>query len=105
MEITLANTGEENYPDQFAKSDIRNAYLAAIAYFAGHPSACTDMEKLEIAGFRISEGVTLSIVQCEQHNLSMTASHVNGDKIYSVTWEGNGKITSEPERLSADRTA
>ncbi|MDM8523849.1 hypothetical protein QUF80_10815 [Desulfococcaceae bacterium HSG8] len=82
--------------NRLAKFVIRNAYTAAMAFFCENPYGSIDVNKLESVGLLISEGVKFTIVQPDQHNLLMTASHVNGDKIYSTGRKENGNITSEP---------
>ena len=43
-----------------AKADAKNAYTAAQAYFADHPTAAPDLAALQAAGYQQTVGVTLT---------------------------------------------
>ena len=77
-----------------AKSDVKNAYTTAMAYFADFPKGKIDMTKLIQTGFNKSEGVQMS-VSGNQSDLEITASHVDGDKVYIINAEGTLTVESK----------
>lgn len=74
-----------------ARSDVKNAYTAAQAYFSDWPTAAVTVAKLQGAGYSQSSGVTLTVVNGTQGGLSLTAVHGSGDRTYTVN--ASGQIT------------
>ena len=72
-----------------ANSDVKNAYTAAQAYFTDEPSANVGITALENYGYQATKDVTLTIFASSQNDLSMSASHTNGDKAYQVDSAGS----------------
>ena len=57
-----------------AKSDAKNAYTAALAYFADNPTAAPDLAALRAAGYQQTVGVTLTTAGV-QTALAITAAN------------------------------
>ena len=72
-----------------ANTDIRNAFVAAQAYFSDYPDGAVTGSILTSYGFRSSNNVTLSIITSTQSGLSLTTAHGAGDKTYSIDTDGN----------------
>jgi len=79
--------------NKIAITAAKNAYTAAMAYFADFPKGKIDMTKLVQSGFQKSEKVEMSVVSGNQSDLKITASHVDGDKVYIINAQGT--ITAE----------
>jgi len=60
-----------------AKADLKNAYTAALTYFANNPAAAVDAAVLSTNGYRATPGVTLTIVNGAQSSLQLKASNTN----------------------------
>ena len=77
-----------------SKSDLKNAYTAAQAYFADHPTATFDAASLTAQGYRSSQDVALTITNGTQSALTMTASNTNaGAAAVTYTINAAGSIT------------
>jgi len=84
-----------------AKSDLKNAYTAAQAYFSDHPQeslgtgaidSTTTTHALNLYGFRASNGVTVNISNGTMANLFMTSRYdpnVGNTDTYNVDNTGN----------------
>jgi len=72
-----------------SNTDIKNAFIAAQAYFSDYPSGTLTDSNLTSYGFRASDNVTLSIITSVQSGLNLTAAHATGDKTYSIDAEGD----------------
>jgi len=72
-----------------SNTDIRNAFVAAQAYFSDYPDGTVTDSILTNYGFRSSNNVTLSIITGSQSGLSLTTAHGAGDKTYSIDTDGN----------------
>jgi len=72
-----------------ANSDIKNAFIAAQAYFSDHPSGTVTDPILAGYGFSGSGNVTLSIITGTQIGLNLTTAHTTGDKTYSIDADGD----------------
>ena len=73
-----------------AKSDLKNAYTSAQAYFSDNPTgtiaATTDLIPF---GYQKGVGITVAIVTGTPTGLSMTSTHsTGGDVVYSVNAGG-----------------
>lgn len=71
-----------------ANADIKNAYTAAQAYFTDHQGASVNLAALTKAGFKQTDGVTISVEEGAQNSLEITSTHANGDYTYTVDAEG-----------------
>lgn len=72
-----------------SNTDIRNAFVAAQAYFSDYPDGTVTDSILTSYGYRSSSNVTLSIITGTQSGLSLTTAHGAGDKTYSIDTDGN----------------
>jgi len=86
------NNVSSSYDDS-AISDLKNAYIAAQTNFVDFPNRSINLNLLYEAGFIKSEGVVIQIYDGTQENLSISAYHVDGDKIYFV--DATGDIIEE----------
>ena len=77
--------------DASSNADIKNAYTAAQAYFSDYPTGAISAAILSSYGYKSTTSVTLTPVGSYQTNLSMTATHPNGDKTFTV--DADGAIT------------
>ncbi len=80
--------------DSAAKSDVKNAYTAAQAYFTDWPEATTiglDTTKILTAGFRETTGVDITITNGTPSGLNMYTEHTRGGKRYTI--DAGGDIT------------
>jgi type IV pilus assembly protein PilA len=76
------------------KSDLKNAYTAAQAYFTDNPNATFDAAALTASGYRATQGVVLTITAGTQNTLALTASNTNaGAAAVSYTINSAGVIT------------
>lgn len=72
-----------------ANSDIKNAYTTAQVYYIDDdPEGLITLDKLEEFGFKLSEGVQLSIEGATQKNLLIKTWHLKGDIIYKIDSDG-----------------
>jgi type IV pilus assembly protein PilA len=72
-----------------AKSDLKNAFTAAKAYYGDHSTATiTGTADLAPYGFNSSTGITIGITTGTETGLVMTSTHSSGDATYTVTSAG-----------------
>lgn len=77
-----------------SKSDLKNAYTAAQAYFTDKQGGTFDDAALTASGFRATPGVVLSISSGTQDTLTLTASNTNaGTAAVAYTMNAAGVIT------------
>jgi len=77
-----------------SKSDLKNAYTAAQAYFTDVPGGTFDAAALTASGYRATPGVVLTITGGTQVTLALTASNTNaGAAAISYTINSAGVIT------------
>ncbi len=82
-------------------SDCKNAYTAAIAYFADYPDAATapTTDQLKASGYSQSSGVTTTVTDWDsQSNFAIKCTGANWglgtpDAVYNVV---NGELTVTP---------
>ena len=76
-----------------ARSDVKNAYTAAQAYFSDYPGATITTAKLGTAGFVPSANVTVAMGSgATMSTLQMTSVHsASGAQAYTI--DSAGKIT------------
>ncbi len=71
-----------------AKSDAKNAYDAARAYFTDYPAKeLSSAAEIQAYGFANSDGVILAVTG-NAENLLISASHTSGTKTFTVTASG-----------------
>ena len=71
-----------------AKSDAKNAYTAAQAYFSDSPTGTVTEAFLTSYGFKSTTNVTTTVGAGAQSNLSISAVHTAGGKTYTVDATG-----------------
>ncbi len=75
-----------------AKSDIKNAYTSAQAFFADTPSGTAAYSHLTAYGYKASAGIaTISISTGTIGSITMAAAHASGNQTYTV--DKNGAIS------------
>ena len=74
-----------------AKSDVKNAYTSAQAFFSDSPAATADMGILGSYGFKSTANVTTTMGTGTQAGLAISASHTSGGRTYGV--DNAGTIT------------
>ena len=72
-----------------AKSDVKNMYTAAQAYFSDNSTGTLTAANLNNYGYRTTTGVTPTVVVGTIAALGMTAVHGSGTTTYSVDSAGN----------------
>ncbi len=70
-----------------AKSDVKNAYTAAQAYFSDSPTGAASLTILQAYGYNQSSGVT-PVVSGGIGDLSIAAIHASGTQTYTVSPTG-----------------
>ncbi len=77
-----------------SKSDLKNAYTAAQAFFTDNPTAAFTAADLSASGFLVTPGVSLAITDGSQSGLTLTASNANaGAAAISYSINSSGVIT------------
>ena len=74
--------------DISAKSDLKNAYTAAQAYFAENPAGTVTFAILEANGYVATAGVLVTVGVGTQAGLDMSSVHASGDVTYYVDFKG-----------------
>jgi type IV pilus assembly protein PilA len=77
------------------KSDLKNAYTAAQAYFTDNEGATFDDAALTASGFHATPGVVLTITAGTQTTLALTASNANAGTI-AITYTINAAGVISP---------
>jgi type IV pilus assembly protein PilA len=72
-----------------AKSDVKNAYTAAQAFFSDSPAATATADLLGNYGFKSTTNVTTTVANGTIGALSITASSTSGGRTFSVDSTGN----------------
>jgi type IV pilus assembly protein PilA len=67
-----------------ARADVKNAYTAAQAYFSDKPGVTVGTPELATGGYVASNGVTLNVTTGTMAGLTITSTHSNGDKTYTI---------------------
>ncbi len=75
--------------DASANSDIKNAFIAAQAYFTDYKDGTVNLTKLNANGYVQSPSVTLSVVAATMGSLQMTAVHSKGSKTFTINKSGH----------------
>jgi len=76
-----------------AVSDVRNASIAQEAYYVDHRTYTGDLATLTAYGFRQTQGVTVQVPSKDDNAYTITATHNNGDKTYTLTGPGGAIIS------------
>lgn len=72
-----------------SKADLKNAHLAAQAYFTDNPGGTLTLDLVKAAGYNPTPQVTLAVVNGAQPTLSMTAVHgASGATTYTIDDKG-----------------
>ncbi len=71
-----------------AKTDVRNAYTAAQAFFSNSPAATVTTADLTNFGFIGTSNVTVAITNGTIASLAMTSANSQGDVTYTIDSEG-----------------
>jgi type IV pilus assembly protein PilA len=71
-----------------AKSDVKNAYTAAQAFFSDSPSSTVDAALLTSYGYKPTTGVTVTVGNGTMAALSLTSVHSSGDITYTADNSG-----------------
>ncbi len=72
-----------------ARSDVKNAFTAAQAYFTDSPTGTVTSNLLGNYGYRASSSVQLAINDGSMAALNLSASHPNGNVAYVIDSGGN----------------
>ena len=87
--IPQFNTYRLRAQNASARSDIKNAYTAAQAYFSDNPGATPTLANLQSYGYTQTTGVSLGGTLGPEGSLAMTANHsASGATTYSITSAG-----------------
>ena len=71
-----------------ARSDVKNAFTAAQAYFSDKPGVTITTTELGQGGYVASANVTVAVANGTLAGLSLTSSHSQGDKTYTINAAG-----------------
>jgi prepilin-type N-terminal cleavage/methylation domain-containing protein len=71
-----------------ARADVKNAYTAAQAYFSDKPGVTVTTTELGTGGYVASNGVTVAVTTGTMAGLTITSTHSNGDKTYTISPSG-----------------
>jgi hypothetical protein len=96
QKIVEAKEADPSMHNEKAKSDIKNAYVAAQAFFRGNPAGIISTDILNNFGYRATEGVNIKIDNGASMTISLSAKHSRGDTTYHVDASGNIKEEKDP---------
>ncbi len=71
-----------------ARADVKNAFTAAQAYFSDRPGATITTTELAAGGYVASSNVSVSVANGTMAGLSLTSTHSQGDKTYTINASG-----------------
>jgi len=74
-----------------AKSDVKQMYTAAQAFFSDSPTGTVDAAALNSYGYKTTNGVNASVTNGVSATLSLTANHASGTSTYII--DASGTIT------------
>ena len=86
-DYTEGESGDERVSDP-ALETVKNAYMAAMAFFLDKPKGVATLTELEDYGFEVPAGVTFKISDGREKNLAITAWSEKGLTVYSIDAEG-----------------
>jgi len=87
--IPQFNTYRLRASNAASRSDIKNAYTAAQAYFSDNPGGVPTLDNLKAYGYAQTVNVTLAGTLGPEVSLSMTTVHsVSGAQTYSISSAG-----------------
>jgi hypothetical protein len=81
-----------------AKADLKNFYIAAQAYYQKNPDGTFDLESAKQHGFKPTSDVKLEVRRGQQVNFLATASHPNGNKMFTINSKGEIVEQQMPDR-------
>lgn len=93
--------GKNEY-NQSAKSDLKNAYTASQAYFRDNQNGILTLKELPNYGYRASPGVTLDIINGDNHRLRLAARHKEGNITYMTDQKGTIIEQQSPVDVNID---
>jgi type II secretory pathway pseudopilin PulG len=76
-----------------ARSDVKNAYTAAQAYFSDYPTDTLVITDLVTYGFTSTNNVTTTVGTGTINGLQITATHVSSDPAKTFSVDSAGAIT------------
>jgi type IV pilus assembly protein PilA len=76
-----------------AKSDARNAYTAAQAYFHENPTVALDLPSVVAYGYKQTANVTTTVTTGTMIGLTITTKHDSSDPAVTYTVTPDGAIT------------
>lgn len=90
LEKAISIKREERIPkaNAIAKSDLKNAFTAAQAYFSDHENGIVNESILTASGYTKSKGVTLTISKGTIKDLELSTRHNEGDITYFINADG-----------------
>ena len=69
-----------------AKSDLKNIYTSAQAYFSDNPTGTiAGTANLAPFGYQSGVGITIAVQTGTATGIAMTSTHSSGDVVYSIT--------------------
>ena len=93
---SIVESKEAAIYNEKAKSDVKNAYTAAQAFFSGNPTGIISTDILTNYGYRATEGVNIKIDNGASTALSLSAKHSRGDNTYRIDASGSIREEKEP---------
>ncbi|MGZ6224968.1 MAG: hypothetical protein ACXWMH_05625 [Syntrophales bacterium] len=93
---SIVESKEAAIYNEKVKSDIKNAYTSAQAFFSRNPIGIVSTDILTNYGYRATEGVNIKIDNGASMTLSLSAKHSRGDTTYHIDASGNIKEEKEP---------
>ena len=72
-----------------ARSDVKNAFTAAQAFFSDSPSGTATMAAIGSYGFKSTTSVTTTMGNGTQNGLAITSQHTSGGRTFGVNSEGS----------------
>lgn len=77
-----------------ARSDVKNAYTAAQAYFSDYPTETLAIGDLQTYGFNTTNNVTTAVATGTINGLSITSTHGSSSPTVTFTVDSMGVITN-----------
>lgn len=76
------------------KSDVKNCYTAAVAYFADNPTAAAlTLANCEAAGYQETDGVTITVTSGTSSTFALSGAHSQLAGVYAV--DADGAVTAD----------
>jgi hypothetical protein len=74
--------------NNIAETVLQGALAATIGYSVSYPDETLDLQKIREFGFQGMEEVEIDFARSDPNDFLITASHVAGDKVYTVGRDG-----------------